>query len=785
MNGATVSASGDQAGISVPGGTTVQVTGENSINTESSQKPGIAWHSNGDLILGGDGYLSITSSNAYSISNENPENEETPYAGALVIGDAIQLDVENTGLLGCIDLYGMECGVTVRDDAAVDLSVNENAAAIDHPHGYCMRVRNNGDIRITDKAKVRGIGVFHIEDEGLSTDDERGRFLIDSSYPVKIDGNDIGNNITIFAKEVIVEKGAELQVENTSRAVSHIQNGANLTVRGTVEIRDFHEQSSGGGNGLNLDHLKIADTGSLTMTSNLNPAQTQFLIIASNSVNVQGALTLVGGYYGIQTAADADGGVTVDGGTVVINNVSRGFVVAYSGDIVIQNDADITISSLREGLLIHNSTNPEGKVKLNDGNYVIASGNDAIVGTVEANLPASKVFAGSSADEKQEVIAPVSETWLSNYVEIRPLPALTGEVSISGILRAGKTLTAKTVGTPEGVALSYQWQVSDVADGVFTGIDGAVERVYSLTANEIDKYVRVVVTPEESADYTGELTATTTKPIADRSSGSETPTYRPTVNDTENGTVSVSPVRPEEGAQVTITLDPNAGYEVETIAVKDRDGNELAVTDNEDGTYSYTQPAGNVEITVTFRESSVAENCPRDETCPMYEFTDLDRAEWYHNGIHYCLENGLMIGTDSQVFSPEETTARAQIVTALWRLAEEPTAQYTMEFTDVRDGVWYTEAICWATAEGIVDGYGDGSFGTNDGITREQFAVILYRYAARMGYDVTAKADLSGYDDVAEISTYARDALAWADAEGIVNALSETTLDPKGMAARA
>ena len=117
-----------------------------------------------------------------------------------------------------------------------------------------------------------------------------------------------------------------------------------------------------------------------------------------------------------------------------------------------------------------------------------------------------------------------------------------------------------------------------------------------------------------------------------------------------------------------------------------------------------------------------------------------------------------------------EKRAGRQLLDGLWRHSKRP---------------WYTEAVRWAASEGIVGGYGGGLFGTNDPVTREQLAVILYRYAAYKGYDVTASTDLSGFNDMSEISDYALEAMQWANAAGIVNSTSDTTLDPKGSATRA
>ena len=143
-----------------------------------------------------------------------------------------------------------------------------------------------------------------------------------------------------------------------------------------------------------------------------------------------------------------------------------------------------------------------------------------------------------------------------------------------------------------------------------------------------------------------------------------------------------------------------------------------------------------------------------------------------------------MAGTSDTTFSPNETTTRGMIVTILYRLEGEPAA-VASNFQDVPAGQYYADAVAWASANGIVSGYGDGLFGPNDTITREQMASILYRYAQYKDYDVTASNDLSGFTDVSSVNSYAASAMQWANAEDLITGVSSTKLDPQGSAIRA
>lgn len=166
-------------------------------------------------------------------------------------------------------------------------------------------------------------------------------------------------------------------------------------------------------------------------------------------------------------------------------------------------------------------------------------------------------------------------------------------------------------------------------------------------------------------------------------------------------------------------------------------------------------------------------------------FGDVKSADWFYNDVKYVYEKGMMAGTAADVFAPNATTTRAMIVTILYRLEGSPAVTGTSAFVDVPAGQWYTDAVNWAAANQIVKGTSATTFAPNDSITREQMAAILYRYAQYKGYDVTKKADLSGYSDNGQVSAYARDALAWANAAKLINGVTNTTLAPQGNATRA
>ena len=166
-------------------------------------------------------------------------------------------------------------------------------------------------------------------------------------------------------------------------------------------------------------------------------------------------------------------------------------------------------------------------------------------------------------------------------------------------------------------------------------------------------------------------------------------------------------------------------------------------------------------------------------------FTDVSASHWAHDDITYVFENDLMNGTDGSLFSPESTTTRAQLVTVLYRLAGQPAADWENPFWDVPASAWFHDAVTWAWENDITGGVSSTHFGAGNAVTREQLAAFLYRYAQDQGYDTSARADLSGYSDAGLVSSYATEALSWANATGLITGTTATTLSPKGSATRA
>ena len=240
------------------------------------------------------------------------------------------------------------------------------------------------------------------------------------------------------------------------------------------------------------------------------------------------------------------------------------------------------------------------------------------------------------------------------------------------------------------------------------------------------------------------------------SSGSSATTYSPTLDVSDGGSIKVSPRTPEAGDEVTITPDPDSGYEVDEVLVTDRDGDEIRVTANRDGTYTFTQPRGRVTIEVTFVRAGES-----------VFFDDVPASFWAYDEIAWAYDNGYVNGTSAATFSPNSSITRQQVWMILARLSGTDPARMAA-------------AREWAMANNISDGTNPGN-----AVTRQQLVALLYRYAQMMGYDNGAREALTDFPDAGTVSGYAQEPMQWSVANGIVAGTSAGTLNPAGTATRA
>ena len=229
------------------------------------------------------------------------------------------------------------------------------------------------------------------------------------------------------------------------------------------------------------------------------------------------------------------------------------------------------------------------------------------------------------------------------------------------------------------------------------------------------------------------------------------------------GTISPESAAVASYGSRTFTITPDSGYEIADVLV---DGKSIGVKT----TYTFEKVTGKHTISATFKR--------------IFPFKDVKETDWFYNSVKYAFENSLMTGTSTDIFNPLLDTSRAMIVTILHRLGKTPNAPANI-FADVDEGTWYTDAVSWAAANGIVKGYGGGLFGPTDSVTREQLACILYNYARYAGYDVSQSAELTGFIDGGSTSDWAVEAMQWAVGSGLIRGKGNNLLDPTGPATRA
>ena len=235
----------------------------------------------------------------------------------------------------------------------------------------------------------------------------------------------------------------------------------------------------------------------------------------------------------------------------------------------------------------------------------------------------------------------------------------------------------------------------------------------------------------------------------------------------ENGSVSVSPKNASQGDRVTVTVKPDAGYELDSLKVLDKNGKELELTDKGDGRFTFIMPAGRVEVKATFTEE-----------VKISPFRDVPTDAYYYEAVKWAQKKGITGGIGDGLFGPNQPCTRAQIVTFLWRAAGSPVVNYAMDLTDVPSDAYYAEAVRWALSQGITTGTADGRFSPNAPCTRAQAVTFLFR---------ASKASADGapaFSDVAADAYYA-EAVKWATDNGITNGTTSSTFSPGSGCTRA
>ncbi len=351
---------------------------------------------------------------------------------------------------------------------------------------------------------------------------------------------------------------------------------------------------------------------------------------------------------------------------------------------------------------------------------------------------------------------------------------------------------------PEVFNISELQQAIEIAIP-YTAEEGkAVSAVYRYHNGQVQEFERLSTRPASSNDYedgtffvgsgvvyvyTNQFSTYAIGTTEAQSRSRNTQKYTNVVKETANGSYTITPKNPTHMQVVTITPNPDEGFAVAKVIVKDEKGNFVTVTENSNGTFSFRQPDGAVTIEIAFAEGDFA--------ALMTEFADAASDMWYHEAVQWAVEEGIMNGLSSTKFGPNDNTTRAQVATMLYRLAGSPAANKENSFVDVNSDMWYTDAINWAAEVGVILGwqrYSDGAevFAPEDKVTREQLAAMIYRFAqlGGQGFEGLLSFNLD-FSDADSVSAWADEAMHWTTANGIVEGIGNNTLDPQGKATRA
>ena len=333
------------------------------------------------------------------------------------------------------------------------------------------------------------------------------------------------------------------------------------------------------------------------------------------------------------------------------------------------------------------------------------------------------------------------------------------------------TLTLERGNLPDGAVVTVSG--TDEAGNAVTLTDNGNGTYSASLPNKTQTYTFIAV--YDGSQTIAPKTDVATVKVQQRSSGGgepAKPSFPVKISSSGDGVTKVDKSYASAGDKVTITVAPGRNATVQRITVTDKDGERLKLTENRDGTYSFTMPSGTANVYVRFSGSGLP-------------FADVPSGSWYYDDIAYVYDAGLMTGLTATTFGPNLSTTRGMIVTILWRMENEPAAKRGCPFADVRRGSYYEQAIAWASENGIVTGFDASTFAPDRTITREQLAAILFRFAAYRGMDaVTLRENLSSFQDQAAISAYAVSALNWAVGEGLMQGTGDK-LEPTGSATRA
>ena len=528
-------------------------------------------------------------------------------------------------------------------------------------------------------------------------------------------------NLTINGTGSLTAKGG------AGTESSGIYSGNNLSISGSATVN-----ATGGNNGKSGNY---GSDGSCGIYSEGN-----LTISGSAVVKATGGTLPSGSSFGIFTGRD----ITISGSATVNTTGSRSSYFSFGmvavNKLAIGDSSSVTATSGEAGdggsfaILVENGT-----VTINSNATVTATGSTGKVGV------------GMSASSTVTVSGSATLNATGGAAQTGYGILLDGSLLIGGgtVTASGST---RAIDPNYTVANSHKYTVSAVKDGAnaVTGTSNG-----SFVINSTHKYAKI----EYGASATSGSIA---------------------IENTANGTVTVSNNTPSNGQTITVTATPDNGYELDTLTVTEAGGNALSCTKNENGTHTFTFTSGTVTVTAKFKAVTGS------QPIPEMPFTDVNADDWFYNNVKYVYDNSLFNGVTTTTFEPYMAMTRGMIVTVLGRLSGIDHDDYTgASYDDVDVSIYYAPYIKWASANGIVTGIGNNKFDPDTIISRQDLATIMYRYAQTTNKKFPVVKDKQIFNDSNLISDYAAPAVEAIQRAGIINGKLDNMFDPRGHANRA
>ena len=726
-----------------------------------------------DVVIKTTGKFFLVRNGELTVTGTGMIKEETPYFAPVIIKGGAEKS-ENYSVVN------VEEGVILEGWAGVMIDQTSNTT-----NNYGMVLNVNGatlkGVKDTDNAEGLGVYVNGVVadakvtlNNATLTADGYGMYLAGNADTTITGGTVSGTTtgIEIRAGKLTLDNcdvtGGSGEVTKNANGNGSTVNNAALAISQHTTKKDIDVTINGGtytGTAA-VYQTDVQGTGSENVKVNVNNGKFNGTVVGETA----NKLSITGGYFTSDPTAYLAASHYVwasdkDGYTYMVKDAAP---TSADQKITVVDKTDTAVSSDITG-------NDEDAI-----NGVISKAN--VDGVAEAVTPAKKADIVSKSNtnpgdnDKVEIEVAVK-------VEAKAADLANGKLTFE----ASPVATVKVNGTATGTTVPV---TNDMLNGnaitvklpLPTGFkpeqikhissDGSVEyflktakRGAKLFTVDSDNCAVFTITKFSTFELSG--TVTYVEPSY-YSGSSSAPTYSVTVDKTENGSVTVSPKSASKGDTVTVTVKPDSGYVLETLTVTDKNGNELTLKDKGDGKYTFTMPAGKVEVKATFMEDNSVLNF----------FYDVPNGAYFYEAVKWAVENGITTGVGNDLFAPEQSCTRAQIVTFLWRAAGSPEPKTASSFTDVPANAYYAKAVAWAVENGITNGMTETTFAPNATCTRGQSVTFLYR---------ALKGTASGsanFTDVKSDVFYA-DAINWAVANNVTNGTSNTTFSPNADCTRA